>query len=67
MNVGQLKQLIEFVKDDTQIYTEDSISGVFGPATVALDFVVEGATPNQRLMADPEYDTIDNEIALVIW
>lgn len=67
MNVGQLKQLLEFVSDDTKIYIEDTILEDFVPVQKAyLDFVIEGDHPEARLLAG-EDASIDNEIALVIW
>lgn len=69
VTVGQLKQLLEFVKDDTEIYIEVEASDddVFIPATISLDFVVQGDLPDERKRADPDSDLVDSEVGLLIW
>lgn len=67
LNVGQLKQMLEFIDDKTKVYIESDINGDFKKVRRAqFEFLVEGATSGRRLLADPD-ESVDNEIGLVMW
>lgn len=68
MNVGELREVLEFIDDGTQIYLPLSIGGVFSRARDArVDFLTDGNNSQTRRLANSE-DLVDNEIGLLlIW
>lgn len=68
MNVGQLRELLEWVPDKTMIYVETTVVNTFEPATISLDFVVDSEHGDKwRQKADPDSDNVDSEVGLLVW
>ena len=67
MNVGELKTLLEWVDDKTEVYVPSSVHNLWERASASLEFVEESSHGERyRELCEPEAP-IDNEVGLIFW